>query len=81
MNTARLPAAPSQLVLEHGLPAFGMYEGIVEQLDWQPLKTTLYQRLTRKLHHQRWQYAAIAAPDYFNGVRLRDVGLACNGFP
>ncbi|NOZ15501.1 MAG: DUF2804 domain-containing protein [Betaproteobacteria bacterium] len=80
MTTSRLPAAPSHLVLEHGLPAFGMYEGIVEQLDWQPLQTTLYQRLTRKLHHKRWQYAAIAHPDYFIGAAIVDVGWTGTAF-
>ena len=75
-----LPPAPGQLVLEHGAPAFGMYQGIVGRLDWRPLRATRYQRLTRKLHHKRWQYAAIAHPDYFIGVAVVDVGWTSTAF-
>ena len=51
-----------------------MYQGIIDRLDWRALKATPYQRLTRKLHHKRWQYAAIAHPAFFIGVAIVDVG-------
>jgi len=80
MEPALLPAAPPQLVHERGVPAFGMYRGIVPQLSWQPLPLPLLQRLTRKLHHKRWQYAAFAHADFFIGVAVVDVGWAASAF-
>ena len=75
-----LPSAPKQLVHERGIPAFGMYQGIIDHLDWRALKATPYQRLTRRLHHKRWQYAAIAHPAFFIGVAIVDVGWTGTAF-
>jgi hypothetical protein len=67
-------------VHERGIPAFGMYQGIIDHLDWRALKATPYQRLTRRLHHKRWQYAAIAHPAFFIGVTIVDVGWTGTAF-
>ncbi|MCP1289538.1 DUF2804 domain-containing protein [Chromobacterium sp. S0633] len=80
MASTLLPPAPRQLVHERGIPAFGVYQGIIERLDWRALKTTPYQRLTRRLHHKRWQYAAIAHPAFFIGVAIVDVGWTGTAF-
>ncbi|SCK11884.1 DUF2804 domain-containing protein [Vogesella sp. LIG4] len=80
MAPAPLPAAPSQLVHERGLPAFGMYRGIVPALSWHALAMPPLRRLTRRLHHKRWQYAAFAHADFFIGVAVVDVGWAGSAF-
>ncbi|MEQ6291283.1 DUF2804 domain-containing protein [Vogesella sp. GCM10023246] len=80
MAPTLLPAAPPRLVHERGIPAFGMYRGIVPELSWHALQLPLGRRLTRKLHHKRWQYAAFAHADYFIGVAVVDVGWAGSAF-
>ncbi|OHX15600.1 hypothetical protein BI343_16600 [Chromobacterium amazonense] len=69
-----LPAAPPRLLDAPGRPAFGVYQGIVDDLSWQALALTPRQRLTRPLHHKRWQYAALAHADFFIGFAIVDVG-------
>ncbi|MFC3532139.1 DUF2804 domain-containing protein [Vogesella facilis] len=80
MEPSLLPAAPPRLVHERGIPAFGMYRGIVPELSWQALPLPLGRRLTRRLHHKRWQYAAFAHADFFIGVAVVDVGWAGSAF-
>lgn len=80
MEPTLLPAAPPRLVHERGVPAFGMYRGIVPQLCWRSLPLPLLSRLTRKLHHKRWQYAAFAHDDFLIGVAVVDVGWAGSAF-
>ncbi len=75
-----LPAAPLALVHERGIPAFGMYQGIVEKIDWRPLAVPLLSRLTRKLHHKRWQYACVGGEAFFLGVAIVDTGWAATAF-
>ncbi|WP_233201210.1 DUF2804 domain-containing protein [Chromobacterium alticapitis] len=69
-----LPAAPPRLTHSQGRAAFGVYQGVVEDLSWAALALTPRQRLTRKLHHKRWQYAALAHRDFFIGFAIVDVG-------
>ncbi|QEL56964.1 DUF2804 domain-containing protein [Chromobacterium paludis] len=69
-----LPAAPPRLTLDHGRAAFGVYQGIVPDPDWRGLALTPAQKLTRRLHHKRWQYAALAHRDFFIGFAIIDVG-------
>lgn len=71
-----LPAAPPALVHERGIPAFGMYQGIVETLDWRPLAAPWLARLTRK----RWQYASVGGEACFLGVAVVDAGWAATAF-
>ncbi|MCW3480266.1 DUF2804 domain-containing protein [Neisseriaceae bacterium JH1-16] len=80
MEPSALPPAPRQLVHERGVPAFGMYQGVVETLSWSPLKAPPLQRLTRKLHHKRWQYAALAHDTYFIGLAIVDIGWTGTAF-
>ncbi|WP_174875032.1 DUF2804 domain-containing protein [Vogesella oryzae] len=77
MAPSLLPAAPPRLVHERGIPAFGMYRGIVPELSWRALPG---RRLLRKLHHKRWQYAAFAHADFLIGVAVVDVGWAGSAF-
>ncbi|AUH53327.1 DUF2804 domain-containing protein [Chromobacterium sp. ATCC 53434] len=69
-----LPPAPSRLTTAAGAAAFGAYQGIVPEADWRALALTPLQRLTRRLHHKRWQYIAIAAADFLIGAAVVDVG-------
>jgi hypothetical protein len=80
MAPSALPPAPRQLVHERGVPAFGMYQGVVETLSWSSLKIPPLQRLTRKLHHKRWQYAALAHEAYFIGIAIVDIGWTGTAF-
>ena len=75
-----LPKAPATLVHERGVPAFGMYHGTVGTLSWRSLKAPLLKRLTRQLHHKRWQYAAISHADFFIGVAVVDTGWCGSAF-
>lgn len=75
-----LPPAPPRLVHERGIPAFGTYCGQIDTLSWQALRLPPLQRLRRRLHHKRWQYAAVAHQDYFIGVAVVDVGWICTAF-
>ncbi|MEO9385704.1 DUF2804 domain-containing protein [Chromobacterium phragmitis] len=68
-----LPSAPSRLALPDGRAAFGVYQGIVPDLDWR-LALTPMQRLTRRLRHKRWQYAALAHDDFLIAMAVVDVG-------
>ncbi|WP_434632218.1 DUF2804 domain-containing protein [Chromobacterium sp. CV08] len=69
-----LPPAPLRLTTAAGAAAFGAYQGIVPEADWRALALTPLQRLTRRLHHKRWQYVAIAAADFLIGAAAVDVG-------
>lgn len=80
MDPYPLPYAPPCLVHERGIPAFGMYRGMVRQLSWRALKTPLLKQLTRQLHHKRWQYAAISHFDFFIGVAVVDTGWCGSAF-
>ncbi|MCP9759954.1 DUF2804 domain-containing protein [Aquitalea sp. S1-19] len=80
MDPSPLLPAPSRLVHERGIPAFGMYQGTVGMLSWQPLTLAPWHRLTRKLHHKRWQYAAFAHDNYFIGVAVVDLGWCSTAF-
>ncbi|UTH76210.1 DUF2804 domain-containing protein [Chromobacterium sp. IIBBL 290-4] len=68
-----LPAAPATLTRD-GAPLFGMYQGIVAMPHWRELALPAGKRLTRRLHHKRWQYAALAHADFFIGLAVVDVG-------
>lgn len=80
MLTRALPPAPARLVHERGIPAFGTYCGQIGQLSWQPLRLPPWLRWQRKLHHKRWQYAALAHDAYFIGVAVVDVGWISTAF-
>ncbi|AAQ58200.1 DUF2804 domain-containing protein [Chromobacterium violaceum] len=69
-----LPPAPPRLTTPDGQAAFGVYQGIVPELSWRPLALAPTQRLTRRLHHKRWQYAALAHDDFLIGAAVVDVG-------
>ncbi|MDN0083843.1 DUF2804 domain-containing protein [Crenobacter sp. SG2305] len=80
MTPSALPPAPRQLVHERGVPAFGMYQGVVETLSWSALKAPPLKRLTRKLHHKRWQYAALAHEAFFVATAIVDLGWTSTAF-
>lgn len=80
MTTADLPVAPARLVHERGIPAFGMYRGLIGELSWQGLAMPPRKRLTRLLHHKRWQYAAFAHDDFFIGVAVVHAGWIGSAF-
>ncbi|MEN2426786.1 DUF2804 domain-containing protein [Chromobacterium vaccinii] len=69
-----LPSAPLRLTAPDGRAAFGVYQGIVPELSWRTLALTPLQRLSRKLHHKRWQYAALAHDDFLIAAAVVDVG-------
>ncbi|AXK39101.1 DUF2804 domain-containing protein [Crenobacter cavernae] len=73
-SPSSLPPAPAFLVHERGVPAFGMYQGVVGSLSWSPLKAPPFKRLTRRLHHKRWQYVAFAHEHFFVAAAVVDVG-------
>ncbi|WP_054286634.1 DUF2804 domain-containing protein [Gulbenkiania mobilis] len=80
MESSSLPPAPARLVHARGVPAFGMYQGRIETLSWQRLKTPTAKRLTRRLHHKRWQYAGIAHTRFFVGLAIVDAGWTSAAF-
>ncbi|GGY15895.1 DUF2804 domain-containing protein [Paludibacterium paludis] len=80
MTTQPLPPAPSTLFGATGTPAFGMYEGIIPSLDWGPLALPSARRLTRRLHHKRWQYAAVSHDAFFLGMAVVDAGWTSAAF-
>lgn len=69
-----LPPAPERLVHERGVPAFGMYQGMVGSLSWARLQTPPLKRLTRRLHHQRWQSVTFAHARYLVAVTVLEAG-------
>ncbi|KMO03522.1 DUF2804 family protein, partial [Chromobacterium violaceum] len=69
-----LPPAPNSLTRPDGQAAFGVYQGIVPELSWRRLALAPIQRLFRRLHHKRWQYAALAHDDFLVAAAVVDVG-------
>ncbi|OHX12410.1 hypothetical protein BI347_02040 [Chromobacterium sphagni] len=69
-----LPPAPPRLATETGQADFGVYQGIIPDLSWNGLAMSPLQRLGRRLHHKRWQYAAIAHDDFLIAAAVVDVG-------
>ena len=80
MDPSPLLPAPRQLVHERGIPAFGMYQGVIPHLNWHRLPLSPLARLTRKLHHKRWQYAALAHDACFAGIAVVDLGWSSAAF-
>lgn len=80
MEILPLPPAPDRLVHARGVPAFGIYQGVIADLSWRALQGGPLQRAARKLHHKRWSYAAIAHDEVFVGLAVVDVGWTGTAF-
>ncbi|WP_293763550.1 DUF2804 domain-containing protein [uncultured Aquitalea sp.] len=78
--TTTLPAAPARLTQDTRQPAFGVYAGVVPELDWQPLPLSFGQRLLAPMRHKRWQYVAVAHRDFVFAAAVVDAGWIGSAF-
>ncbi|WP_229474765.1 DUF2804 family protein [Pseudoduganella lurida] len=72
---ALLPPAPPRIVGPDGLPLLGRHAGSLQGCDWHRLAPPYRHGAPwRFLHHKRWHYVALSAPEMFCAVALVDLG-------
>ncbi|MBV1774199.1 DUF2804 domain-containing protein [Burkholderiaceae bacterium DAT-1] len=71
-----LPAAPASTCL-NGQPAFTAFSGTMREVSWPVQGLGSW---SKRFHHKRWQYAAIALESHFIGLAIVDVGWTSSAF-
>lgn len=75
-----LPGCPAGVVRD-GLPHTGRYAGLIPTIDWSGLKALPFRSTWWQwLHHKRWVYVGLAAPDWFIGLAIVDLGWGMSAF-
>jgi hypothetical protein len=81
MTSLLLPKAPTAIVGHDGLPLLGKFAGQTGPIAWTGLTGPYARgRLWRRLHHKRWQYAALCTDEVFCAAAVVDLGWIATAF-